>query len=156
MEIRLATLNDIEPIRQLNNEFWVYNARLQPEYYKEADESGAYPKSVIVSNDSDIIIATEGDIVTGLIHVRKAQTPPYAPIVKHEYAEVVDLIVSAPYRRNGIGTKLMEAAKEWGKMRNLDYIELFVLSNAKGEVAFYEEYGFDTVSHTMRFILGEE
>ena len=47
MEIRLATLNDIEQIRLLNHEFWVYNARLQPEYYKDAEESGAYPKSVI-------------------------------------------------------------------------------------------------------------
>ena len=94
--------------------------------------------------------------MTGLIHVRKAKTPPYEPIVQHGYAEVVDLIVSAPHRRKGIGTKLMDAAKEWGKMRSLDYFELFVLSNAKGEVAFYEEYGFDTVSHTMRFILGEE
>jgi len=151
MEIRRAMLNDIEQLRQLNYEFWVYNARLQPEYYKEAKESGAYPKSVITNDDSDIIIATESDTVMGLIHVIKSKTPPYAPIVQHEYAEVVDLIVSAPYRRKGIGTKLMDAAKEWGKARNLDYIELFVLSDAKGEIAFYEDYGFDTVSHTMRF-----
>jgi len=47
----------------------------------------------------------------------------------------------------------MNVAKEWSKMRNLDYIELFVLSNAKNENLFYEHYGFDIVSHTMRYKL---
>jgi len=102
MEIRLATLNDIEKIRQLNHEFWVYNAWLQPKYYKEAEESGAYPKSVITDDDSDIIIATESDTVMGLIHVRKSKTPLYAPIVQHEYAEVVDY---CPHFRRAILTQ---------------------------------------------------
>ena len=153
MEIKLVTLNDIEPIRQLNHEFWIYNAKLQPEYYKEATENGEYPKSVIAGEDSDIFLAVENDRVMGLIHVREAQTPPYPPIVQHKYVEIVDLIVSALYRRKGIGSKLLDTAKEWGWRRNLDYIELLVLSDAKGEFSFYKQYGFDTVSHTMRYTL---
>jgi len=153
MEIRLATLNDIESICLLNTEFWLYNAGLQPEYYQEATENGEYPKSVIIDEDSDIFIAVENNITMGLIHVREAQTPPYPPIVQHKYMEIVDLIVSAPYRRTGIGSKLMDAAKEWGKTRKLDYIELFVLYEARGEISFYEQYGFNTVSHNMRYKL---
>ena len=37
MEIRTATLDDIEQICQLYNEFFAYNAKLQLEYCKEAN-----------------------------------------------------------------------------------------------------------------------
>jgi len=150
---RLAAINDIDSIRRLNQEFWLYNAALQPEYYQEAEDNGEYPKGVITADDADIIIAEENGKVIGLVHVRQAETPPYPPIVQHRYAEIVDLVVTASHRRKGVGSMLMNAAKKWSKERGLEYIELFVLSNAKGEKAFYEDFGFDTVSHTMRYSL---
>ena len=153
MKIKLATLNDIGQICSLNHEFWHHNADLQPEYYKETKESGEYPKDVINNENSDIFLAVEEDKIVGLIHVKESQTLPYDSIVQHKYAEVIDLIVTKSYRRKGIGSQLMNVAKEWSKMRNLDYIELFVLSNAKNENLFYEHYGFDIVSHTMRYKL---
>lgn len=150
MEIRLATLADIEPICRLYDEFFAYNAGLQPQYYRPAKEGGEYPRSVIASGDADIFIAVREGVVAGLIHVREAQTPPYGAVAPHQYAEIVDLIVTAPCRRKGIGSALMEAARGWSRVRKLDYIELLVLSDAKGEFLFYEREGFVTVSHTMR------
>lgn len=150
MEIRLATLNDINPICGLYDEFFAYNAGLQPKYYKAAKEGGEYPKSVVASEDADIFIAVAEGAVVGLIHVKQSQTPPYGAITPHKYAEIADLIVTAPCRRKGIGSALLEAARQWGRARKLDYIELFVLSNAKGEFLFYEHEGFVTVSHAMR------
>ena len=153
MEIRLATIEDIEGICLLYNEFFSYNAKLQGEYYKAVKESGTYPKSMIKSNSSDIFIATENNIVMGLIHVKETQTLPFDSVVPHKYCEIVDLIVTASQRKKGIGSMLMDAAKQWSKARNLDYIELFVLSNAESETLFYESKGFINVSHVMRYTL---
>lgn len=153
MEIRLATLNDINPICGLYDEFFAYNAGLQPKYYKAAKEGGEYPKSVIASEDSDIFIAVSDGAVAGLIHVKEARTPPYDAIAPHKYAEIIDFIVTASCRRKGIGSALMDAAKQWSRARNLDYIELFVLSEAEGEFLFYKREGFVTVSHTMKCAL---
>lgn len=150
MKIRLATLSDIEPICQLYIEFFAYNAGLQPKYYKAGNERGDYPKSVITEETSDILLAVENDIVVGSIHVKESETPPFDAFVQHKYAEVIDFIVTASHRRHGAGTMLMDAAKQWSKARSLDYIELFVLSDAKGEKLFYEKESFKTVSHTMR------
>ena len=125
MKIKLATLNDIESISLLNHEFWCYNADLQHEYYKKAKESGDYPKNVIINEDSDIFLAVENDKIVGLIHVRESQILPYASIVQHKYAEVIDLIVTETYKRKCIGSLLINAAKKWSKLRNLDYLELF-------------------------------
>ena len=153
MEIRLATLNDIEPICRLYNEFFTYNAELQPKYYKAGKEYGGYPESVIKSSDSDIFLAVEAGSIVGFIHVKEAETPLFDSIVAHKYAEIIDLIVTASYRRKGVGSLLMNAVKKWSKVRNLDYIELLVLSNAKGEIQYYEHEGFDIASHTMRYEL---
>ena len=150
MEIRLAAISDIQPICELLNEFFQYNANLQPEYCRAGKELGSYPESIIKGEDADIFIAVDAGSPVGMIHVREAQTPPYDSVVPHRYAEVIDFIVTATHRRRGIGALLMAAAKEWGKARNLDYIELFVLSNAKGEQLFYDSEGFKTVSHNMR------
>ena len=147
---RLATLDDTDGVCLLNEEFWRYNAKMQPDYYRPAKDRGDFPKSVIESADSDLIIAIDGDKTVGLIHVRESKTLPFAPIVQHRYAEVVDFIVTASHRRMGIGVKLMDAAKEWSKARNLEYMELFVLSEATGEKLFYEKTGFKAASFNMR------
>lgn len=153
MQIKLAALADIPSICSLYREFWRYNADLQPEYYQEATESGEYPKSVISSETSGIFLAEKNSGIVGMIHVRESQTLDVEPVVRHKFAEVVELIVTAPHRRKGAGALLMNAAAEWGRARGLDYIELFVLSDAVGEKHFYEQYGFDTVSQNMRYKL---
>ena len=150
MEIRLATLNDIEPICRLYNEFFAYNAQLQPKYCNAGKEYGEYPASVIENSDSDIFLAVNAGSIVGLIHVREAKTPPFDSIVQHKYAEIIDLIVTASFREKGVGSLLLDTAKKWSKARNLDYIELIVLSNAKAAIHFYDREGFDIVSHTMR------
>jgi len=150
MEIRLATLKDNEPICQLYHEFWKYKAKLQPMYYKAGTESGGYPKSTITNEKSDIFLAVENLIIVGFIHIKESQTPPFDVFVQHNYAEIIDFMVIEEFRKKGFGTKLMDAAKKWAKARSLDYLELFVLSDAKDELHFYEHKDFVTVSHTMR------
>jgi len=54
MEIRIATLSDIEALCPLLTEFFAYNARLQPAYCVAANERGEYPKTIIESDNSDL------------------------------------------------------------------------------------------------------
>ena len=126
---------------------------MQPDYCKASKEDGAYPKSVIASEDADIFVAMDNDVMVGFIYVRKAQTPPFASVVPHSYAEVIDFFVVLSHREKDIGYLLMGAVKQWGGARNLDYIELSVLSNAEQALGFYERNGFATVSFTMRCLL---
>ena len=153
MEIRLAVPDDIGQICQLYNEFFAYNAQMDPVYCRAGKESGDYPKTVIADGGADLIVAVENDDILGLIHIKEAQTPPYDALMQNHYAQIIDFIVTAAHRKKGIGTKLMEAAKHWSAKRDIDYIELFVLHNARRERQFYEQAGFDEVMHTMRCML---
>ena len=153
MEIRLAIINDLEQICLLYNEFFAYNAEKDPVYCRAGKESGEYPKSVIESGGSDLIVADDYGDVIGFLHIKEAKTPPYDALRQNHYAQIIDFIVTASRRKQGVGTKLMEAAKQWAKKRGLDYIELFVLTGAVDERSFYRQSDFTTVMHTMRCML---
>ncbi len=153
LEIRLAAPNDLTPLCGLYEEFYAFNAGLQPRYYRAGEERGAYPQSTIESETADIFIACEDGRVLGFVHVREAHTPPYEAIRPHRYAEIVDLFTSVAHRKRGIASKLMIAAKHWARTRTLDYIELLVLPDALGALCLYKREGFDTVSHILRCLL---
>ena len=153
MEVRAAVHNDIEQICLLYNEFFAYNAKIDPVYCRAGKETGEYPKSVIEDAGSDLIVAAEDGKLTGFIHIKEGRTPPYDALMQNHYAQIIDFIVTEEHRQKGIGKKLMDAAKEWATLRNLDYIELFVLQGAKNEHRFYERNDFATVMQTMRCML---
>jgi len=153
MEIRLATLNDIEAMCPLFTEFFAYNAQLQPMYCRADIERGEYPRTIIESENSDFLIAVENDAILGFIHITQMKTPPHGSIVPHNYSEIIAFMVTASQRGQGIGAMLVEAAKQWSNSRNLDYIELFSLVNADEANRFYDHNDFVTVSHIRRYTL---
>lgn len=153
MEIRSAKLNDIPDICGLYNEFYIYNAIQQPQYYKEAIETGRYPKSVIENDSEEIYVAVDGSAIIGLIHISEEKTPPFDCFVKYKFATIVDLFVLDNFRNKGVGGQLLEAAKQWAKLRGLDYIELNVLSENINGIQFYEHKEFNMVSQIMRYKL---
>ena len=153
MDVRVATLDDVDQLCSLFTEFFAYNALLQPEYCNACIERGEYPTTVINEDNADILVAVDDGVIIGYVHIRESKTLPYEPIVQHKFAEIIDFMVTDSRRQKGVGIKLMDAAKEWGINRNLDYIELFALSNAKEANAFYHKYGFEVTSSTMRYAL---
>ena len=156
MNIRLAELKDVPQICELYNEFFAYNAKIDPVYCRAGKEFGEYPKSVIEGSDADLIVAEikskEFELV-GFIHIKEGKTPPYDALMQNHYAQIIDFMVTEQHRRKGVGRKLMDAAKEWAEKRKLDYIELFVLQGAADEQRFYDRSGFDNVMQTKRFML---
>ena len=152
MNTRVAALDDIEIVSAMYRDFYAYHDHSQPDFYKEAIENGKYPEYVIRSETQDFLITIIDDNIAGFIHVSENERPPYAWI-PHRFAVCVDLFVFPPHRKKGIGTKLIAAAKEWAKNRNLDYIELSVRPENESAGRLYTQEGFQTISYTMRYPL---
>ena len=146
MKIRLAETYDIPKICELYSEFFAYNSTQQPQYYKKAIETGPYPRSVIQDNTEDIYVALKDKDIIGLIHIVEEKTPPYDCYVQHRYATIVDLFVRKDFRGHGVGDQLLASAKQWAKMRELDYIELNVLAENESGMQFYIHENFKPVS----------
>lgn len=153
MKIKIATLDEVNQIEILYQELFLKMSNFQPEYIKPAKQDVEFIKETINEGHSDILIAEIDNCIIGFILIQELITPPYTCLVEHKYAFIVDIIVETKYQHQGIGSALILEAKKWAENRNLDYLELNVLSENIGAITLYEKQGFKDISHTMRYEL---
>ncbi|MEK5332624.1 GNAT family N-acetyltransferase [Lysinibacillus sp. FSL W8-0992] len=153
MQIKIATLNEIDEIECLYQELFTEMSNLQPKYIKPAKQDVTFVQNTINNKDSDILIADIDNRTVGFLLIQETTTPPYSCIVEHQYAFIVDIIVGSHYQNQGIGSTLLSEAKKWAKNRQLDYLELNVLTENIGPITLYEKQGFLDMNHTMRLEL---
>lgn len=152
MEIKKAEIKEIDEIKQLYQVLFSDMAKLQPEYFKTAKQDIEFLKMIMGNDDSDILIAKDTKVI-GLALVQKQKTPPYGCIVEHQYTYLMDLVVDPNFRGQGVGKQLIESVKDWTLERNLEYVELMVLSENKKAIDLYEQLNFKENMKTMRMKL---
>ncbi len=150
MIITVATIDDVDEIAKLYPAVSESMAELEPFYYSKSEQSKAYIKEIITNDDSDFIIAKDGEKIVGFALVEETKTPPYDCFVPHKYTFIMDVVVDKAYRRKGIAKELIEEVKKWAKQRASDYIELNVLSKNEGAIALYEKMQFEECAKRMR------
>jgi GNAT superfamily N-acetyltransferase len=62
---------------------------------------------------------------------------------------IFDVIVASPYRRTGLGTRLMNAILEHPVLRTVRHLELYCLP---GMVPFYEKWQFSTEVSGVKYM----
>ena len=150
MEIRRAQLGDVPAIEELSRILFGEMERLQPEYYREADQDRKFLLSVIAEEKGDILLAQEEGKILGFALVREEETPPFSCMVPRRYAHLIDLVTAPGHRGRGVGGSLVRAVRQWAKERGLEYVELYVLSNNGNALRFYEGEGFREATRIMR------
>jgi len=148
MKVRKATIDDINEIADLYIEQFCIMKDLQPDFYQEGEQSKAFIQGVIESDDSDILVLTDNAIV-GLALLQTKETPDFPFFVKHKYAYLMDIVMTKDCRGKGMGSILLEEAKKWAIDRELEYVELDVLSGNDNAIRFYRKHGFMDKKHLM-------
>ena len=94
-------------------------------------------EEIIESPYHDILIATDDDKVVGMAIVSIVM----ATLDRNVYME--DLVVDAECRGKGVGGKLLDAVKDWGRAHGCRRLEFTSSSREKKEGAkgFYESHG---------------
>ena len=150
MYIRTAEIKDIKFINELYKNLFETMEKLQPKYIKSAFQDEEFIKNTIEKEEAEIFVAIEEDKIKGFLLIQEQETPPYTCMVFHKYAYITDLIVNTEDRGKGIGTMLLNFAKEWARKRNLDYIELGVLNNNDRAIKLYKKENFKKTMYIMR------
>jgi ribosomal protein S18 acetylase RimI-like enzyme len=104
---------------------------------------------IMESDDSEIFLAEVAGEPVGLIEVYVRQDPDEATLVQHRYAELQSLVVSAPFRRNGIGTQLVAVARRWAGEKGATEMRLGIWEFNQAAREFYETVGFKTLKRRM-------
>jgi len=141
MEVRKAVIDDINELATLYTEQFRTMKDLQPDFFQEGAQSKEFIQSIIACTESDILVLTNG-VIIGFVLLQAKETPDFLFFIKHRYAYVMDIIITKDCRGNGMGSILLKEAKKWATDRELDYLELDVLSNNINAIQFYKKHGF--------------
>lgn len=136
MAVRVATISDASSIASLTIELG-YHAT-------EAEMASRIPRLL---HESSAVFVSELDGTTaGWLHVcliRRLMAEPFA--------EIGGLIVGEKFRRLGVGTDLVEAARNWAWKQRVTRLRVRTNQLREDAKAFYEHLGFECVKSQSVF-----
>lgn len=147
--MNVATIQHVDTIFLLYQEIIETHAKLEPDYFKKAEQSKEFIREMIESPDSDILLSYSKQLVVGFSMIKEVETPAYPMMKNRKYAYILDLVVTQSNRGQGLGKELLNDSIAWQKMRQLEYIELCVIEKNNHAKKMYESLGFKTFSRQM-------
>ncbi len=151
MEIRAAVSADIPALLALYRDLFEEAARLQPYNFRAAEPKEAFLQKLIDSPEGEILVAVQDGKPVGFAVLAEQTTAPFDCLTPHRFAYLMDLVVASELREIGIGSSLIDAAKDWARGRGLEHMELNVLPENRSAVRLYERNGFETTLCRMQY-----
>ena len=144
MEIRAAVPEDIPSLLALYKGLFAEAAQIQPYNFRPAEQSEEFLKQVMADPSSALLTAVSEGKPVGFALLRELRTPSAPCLTPHRFAALEDLAVAPELRGVGVGSSLLDAAKDWARSRGLDYLELNVLAENTQAKRLYERNGFES------------
>lgn len=147
MRLREATIADYAAIRDLIHDLDAYQAHHAPELARLPDAPRFTRDELrnLLAHDTRLaLVAVEAGVVVGFVEasIREPKRPDEGA---HSWCGINNLAVAGPWRRRGIGRRLMEATEDWAWRKGIAQMRLDVFEFNTGVRALYEELGYRTV-----------
>ena len=153
MEIRPATVNDINRILDLLSQVLEIHAKLRPDLFVSGTTK--YSKedleAILKDTNKPIFVATIDHYVVGyaMCQIRIPTSNMHPVKIFH----LDDLCVDEKYRKQGIGESLYQKVVETAKENNCYEVTLNVWPGNDAALKFYEKMGMKTRSVFMEHIM---
>ncbi len=148
-------MDDIEALRVLYLELEQDGVKYQPEHFVIGYRDNEFFEKIFNSENQDILVAETESEVVGFVHVMIIEQKKVACLKPQTVVYIQDLDVITEMRNRGIGSLLMEAAKEYGISRGADFIRTQVFPQNTDGLRFYEKNGFCEMMKTMECQFGK-
>jgi ribosomal protein S18 acetylase RimI-like enzyme len=157
ISVRPANQRDMEALCEIYYDFHEFHVRGVPTHLRSLGEREQWDRSglketlgqLMRRDDSEILVAEAAGKLAGLIEVHVRQDADEATLVRHQYVELQSLVILEPFRRNGIGTRLVEVARQWAREKGATEMRLGVWEFNQAARAFYESVGLRTLKRRM-------
>ena len=147
--VRKASNEDIPAISELYREQFREMSKLIPDFIKEGEQNTEFLEKTVSDENSDILVYENESTVIGFILLQVKTRPDFDFMLPGKYCYIMDVIVTENLRGKGFGTALMNAAKDWAKEHNCNFINLDVLVNNHGAINLYKKLGFIPKAQAM-------
>ena len=104
--------------------------------------------SFIDKDDSQLFIAVNDNEIVGYIYVKIITTSDSSDISTE--ASISGIYVKENFRKQGIGTKLINEARKWCINKGVTYLKLNVLEGNSTALNLYKKLGFNDFSRVLR------
>lgn len=155
--IRPATDADFPQLCELFAEVDAFHRKSRPDLFRKARNPARprpYIAKLIQGPDSAIFVAHRGGRHLAAFVLAEVQRSPDGIIHKRATTASIDTIsVRSPYRRSGLGRRLLSRACRWAQKRGATTVALGVYEFNRGPIDFYEAMGFRTIVRTMELRL---
>lgn len=153
MVIRKATIDDVESLRSLYLELEKDAVSFQPEHFVFGNRDEAFFEDIFQKDNQDILIAEIDGKVVGFAHVMILEQKRVPCLKPEKVIYLQDLDVSEELRSRGIGAKLINACKEYGKKNGAVFMRTQVFPQNTRGMQFYERQGFSEKMKTIETYL---
>ena len=149
VDIRPANREDIKELQQLYYELEKDAVRFQPEHFVHGDRGAEFFELIFAADNQDILVAEEDGKIVGFAHVMILEQKKVPCLKPERVIYLQDLDVSEELRSRGIGAKLIERCKEYGKEKGADFMRTQVFPQNMRGMKFYERAGFSEKMKTI-------
>lgn len=150
VQISVATIKDIETVQKLNNKLFQleydsgFDETLLPGWPLTA-EGKAYFTDLI--KNKVVFLAKIKNRVVGYLAGGVAAADSYVTV---KFGEVENIFVDEKYHKLGIGTKLINAFKDYCLSKGVDYLRVTAYARNERAINFYRKNGFEISDVTLK------
>ena len=155
VEVRRASPADVADLAGLYLENHRFQAELVPEVLCEPSAEwtteGLTTELLLMLRrpEQAIFLASSDGLTVGLVDVLVVDAPMSEGAVSRRYARVDNLVVTTDRRSSGVGSRLMGAAEEWARSKEIAELEVKIWDRPGGPLRFYETLSYVTISRSM-------
>jgi len=141
MKIRKATKKDLDAIQRLDIESINYHKKFDRNFYTISKNNHELKKKSFLkelnNKHSILLIAESNKDIIGYSYGH------ILPIGIYKMGKVQDIVVTAKYRKMGVGKKLIKTMIEFFKENKCSIVEVEIFSENSIAKKFYEKSGFN-------------
>jgi GNAT superfamily N-acetyltransferase len=150
VQVRRATEQDLPEIVELWKGLMDFHARRDPIFTPGPDADKAWQAFMRKNMAADNAAVFVADCASRIVGYCLALISDYPPVLAVQtYGELMDLMVHADYRRQGIGECLVIAARAWYSERRIQRIEVRVAVTNEISTVFWRRMGFRPYLETL-------
>lgn len=155
MATRFAQAGDLDQVNELRRQVNELHAKGKPEIFRAefSPEFRDFIRTIFADPLKRILVCERGGAICGFAVLSRIIRPENPVKRAAEYLDVDEFGVDEACRRQGVGSEMLAAIRDYAKSEGLDRVELNMWEFNQGALAFYEAEGFVTYRRYMELKL---